>query len=187
MSLRPVDVFGWGKGFRIVSFNLGFLNLKKKRPVGVIIFGLILIVTSIDQLRYIPTYSDYQSINHEWPQIVIQVRFVVSYLLRLAGLASGIGVLCLWDSFRKFLIWLSVFSVATVWLRHTYSAQFFYSEPIYRLRGSMFSLETFVWIAVVVHWMIDGFFSLFVILYFTRPYVIKIFIKETSLKKERHL
>ena len=158
-----------------MSLNAWILNFRKERPIGVLIFGFILVATSIDQLHLIPTYDAYRQINHEWPENIIKVRFIVSYVLRLVGLCSGIGVLRFSNVFRKILLGLSVFSLVTLPLRHTYSGQFIYSEPLYRHCGSMFSLETFVWIAVILRWMIDGFFSLFVIYYFTRPQVIKHF------------
>ncbi|MBF0123188.1 MAG: hypothetical protein HQL21_07290 [Candidatus Omnitrophica bacterium] len=158
-----------------MSLKAWFLDFKEHKPVGVLIFGFILVSTSIDQLHLIPTYEAYRHINHEWPENIIKIRFVISYVLRLVGLCAGIGILCFSNVLRKGLLWLSVFSVMTLPLRHTYSAQFIYSEPLYRLRGSMFSLETFVWIAVILRWMIDGIFSLCVIYYFTRPQVMKHF------------
>lgn len=151
-----------------------------KRPLGVIIFGLILIVTSLDLLRYMPAYDFYRQVNHEWPDIIIRIRFVGSYIFRLIGLACGVGVLCLSGPFRKLLLGLSWYSVITLPLRHTYQAQLFFSEPIYHQQGSSFSLETFTWIAVIIRWLIDGVFSLSVIYYFTRPKVKECFLKETN-------
>jgi hypothetical protein len=151
------------------------MNIPRKRPLGVIIFGLILIVTSLDLLRHMPAYSFYANVNHEWPESIIKMRFVGSYVFRLIGLACGVGVLCLSNSFRKLLLGLSWYSVATLPLRHTYQAHLFFCEPIYHQYGSTFSLQTFTWITVIIRWFIDGIFSLSVIYYFTRPAVKKSF------------
>ena len=142
-----------------------------KRPFGVIVFGIILILTSLDQLRHIAPYPLYKSVNHEWPENIIKVRFIGSYIFRLIGLASGVGILCLSESFRKFLVGFSYYCIITLPLRHTYNAQLFFSEPIYHQYGSIFSLQTFTWIAVIIRWFIDGAFSISAIYYFTRPKV----------------
>lgn len=144
----------------------------ESRPLGVIIFGLILIVSSLDLLRHLPTYDLYRQINHEWPENVIKVRFVGSYIFRLLGLACGVGVLCLSDVFRKILVVFSCYAIVTLPLRHTYQAQLFFSEPLYYQKVTTMSLETFVWLAVIVRWFIDVFFSLMIILYFRNPSVI---------------
>jgi hypothetical protein len=142
---------------------------KKRYPLGVIIFGTALILSSLDQFRHIPAFDNYKQINQGMPDALLMLRYSTSFLLRAAGLASGIGILFLNDRFRKFLIGLSTFSILTVFLRHTYSAQLYYSEPLYRQHGSMFSLETFTWIAVLIRWAIEIIFSSAVIFYFTRP------------------
>lgn len=143
----------------------------KRPPLGVCVFGALLIYTSIDLLRLLPSYDLYCRINHDWPHSLLPVRFVGSYIFRLIGLVCGIGVLFLNDSARKFLVVFSVYCLFTLPLRHTYSAQLFFSEPIFKVHGSMFSLETFTWIAVICRWVIDGAFSAAVIFYFTRPAV----------------
>ncbi len=158
-----------------MSLKAWFLDFKKDKLLGVFIFGFILVETSIELLHYMPPYDFYRQVNHEWPENIIKVRFIGSYVFRFIGFTSGIGVLCFSNLFRKILLGLSYYSIATLPLRHTYSAQLFFSEPLYRHYGSIFSLETFVWIAVILRWMIDGFFSFFVIYYFTRPRVVKHF------------
>jgi len=147
----------------------------KKRPLGVLLFAAILIVTSLSLLRYMPAYAFYRQINHEWPENIIKIRFIGSYIFRLLGLISGVGILCLNDLVRKFLVGFSYYCLITLPLRHTYSAQLFFSEPVYHHYGSVFSLQTFTWIAVIVHWIIDGGFSLSVICYFSQRKIIEHF------------
>ncbi len=152
---------------------------EKRRPLGVYVFAVILIVTSLQLLYYMPGYDFYRQVNHEWPESIIKIRFVGSYIFRLIGLACGIGIFCLNNSFRKMLLWLSCYSIVTLPLRHTYSAMLFFSEPIYHHNGSTFSLETFTWITVIIRWVIDGTFSLAAIIYFSRPKVKVFFIKNS--------
>ncbi len=143
----------------------------KKRPVGVIVLGVLFILTSLDSLRLMPGYDLYRQVNHDCPNAWLLIRFAGSYIFRLVGLFGGIGLLCLNDPVRRFLIGFSWYCLLTLPLRHTYSAQFFYSEPLYRQNGSMFSLEVFTWIAVIVRWLIDGVFSAAVIFYLSRAKV----------------
>lgn len=146
-----------------------------RRPLGVTIFGLILIVTSLGLLHFMAPYPLYRQVNHEWPERIIKIRFVGSYIFRFIGLFSGIGILCCFERVRKFFVGFSYYCLITLPLRHTYSSQLFFSGPIYQQHGSMFSLQTFTWISVIIHWIIDGTFSLMAIYYFTRPQVIKHF------------
>ncbi len=150
----------------------------RKRPIGVVVFGLILIVTSLDLLRYMPGYDFYRQVNYEWSESIIKIRFIGSFLFRFIGLILGIGVLLLNDSFRRFLIGFSWYCLITLPLRHTYNSQLFFSESLYYQHGSMFSLQTFTWIAVLIRWLIDGVFSLAVICYFTRPRIVEFFLKK---------
>ena len=147
----------------------------KKRPIGILIFSTILIVTSLQLLYYMPVYSFYRKVNHEWPDTIIRIRYVGSYIFRLIGLVSGFGLLALNNPVRKFFIGFSYYCICTLSLRHTYSSMLFFTEPIYRIKGSMFSLETFTWIVLIIRWVIDGAFSLAAIYYFTRPKVVALF------------
>jgi len=147
-----------------------------KRPLGVIIFGVILVVTSIYQLYHIPPYGAYKFINKEFPDKIIFIRFFVSYLLRVAGLACGVGILCLSDRFRKCLLGLCCFSILTIYLRHTYKGFLYYTTPLYYQNNvTDFSLQTFTWLTVFVSWTIEVSFCLAVLYYFTRPGVVKCF------------
>lgn len=102
--------------------------MKHKRPLGVIIFGVILIVTSLDLLRHMPAYAFYAQVNHEWAGPFLKIRFIGSYIFRLLGLACGIGVLCLSEAFRKILVVFAYYCIITLPLRHTYSAQLFFQS-----------------------------------------------------------
>jgi len=146
-----------------------------KRPLGVLIFGILLIITSIDTLRHMPGYDFYRLVNHEWPENIIKIRYAGSWVFRLLGLASGIGILCLSNAFRKFLVGFSYYCLITLPLRHTYNSMLFFTDPIYNQYGSSFTLPTFTWICVAIRCTIDAIFSIALIYYLTRPKVISHF------------
>jgi hypothetical protein len=148
-----------------------------KKPIGIFIFGGILILSSIYELYHIPAYSDYKMINKELPEKMIIIRFFVSYLLRVFGLASGVGVICLNNNCRKILLELCCFSIATICLRHTYKGFLHYTLPLYyQNKVTDLSLQAFTWTAVIFSWAIEVSFCLSAIYYFTRPKVVKCFL-----------
>jgi hypothetical protein len=155
--------------------------MNKRPPLGVIIFGLILIISSVDQMIHIPKFDEYGFINHGLNVYVLKLRFIISWALRIIGLISGIGILFLEERVRKLLLALSVFSILTVFFRHTYSSFVLYTTPIYD-QGSVkgLSLESFTWIAVFVRCGIEIIFSSSVIYYFTRPKITKIVITSAT-------
>ncbi|MBF0571106.1 MAG: hypothetical protein HQL12_04475 [Candidatus Omnitrophica bacterium] len=152
-----------------------------KRPIGIVIFGGLLIITSIYELYHIPSYSGYKFVNREFPERIIAVRYYVSYILRVFGLACGAGVICLNDNFRKILIGLCYFSISTIYLRHTYKGFLNYTTSAYYQNNvTDFSLQAFTWMAVIVSWSVEVSFCLAAIYYFSRPGVVKYFIKGGS-------
>ncbi|MCX5680695.1 MAG: hypothetical protein NT079_00095 [Candidatus Omnitrophica bacterium] len=150
--------------------------MKQKRPIGVVIFATLLIATSVIQFNFIPTYERYIVINQGFPEPIIRMRFLISYALRIIGLASGIGIFFFLNFFRQVCLGLSCFSILTIYWRHPYKAFLVYTEPLYhQAQITAFSLETFTWISVVIRWAVDIFFAAAIIYYFTRPRVIRYF------------
>ncbi|MEI8012360.1 MAG: hypothetical protein WCI27_07785 [Candidatus Omnitrophota bacterium] len=153
----------------------------KRVPWGVMFFGVILVLTSLWQIHLIPHYAKYKMINHDVPEGIMAFRYAVSYVLRLAGLVCGVGILFHVNICRKGLIFLFIFSILTLPLRHTYSSFYIYVKPLFNASGvSLVSLEVFTWMNVVCRWILDGIFAAAGIYYFTRPKVTAYF--NASLK-----
>jgi hypothetical protein len=120
-------------------------------------------------------------INSGYSENLIQVRFIISWLFKICGLICGVGVMFLQERFRKMLIWLSYFSIATIFLRYTYGSFLIYCTPTYHESGMTgMSLQTFTWINVLVRWLMDAGFSAVVIYYLTRPGVKQLFKQAQS-------
>jgi len=151
----------------------------KKRPLSVLILAAVLILTSLSLLHYMPSYDFYFRVNQEWPDIIVRIRYIGSYLFRLIGLMGGIGLLCLNNQVRVFLIGFSWYCLFTLPLRHTYRSHLYFCEPIYQHYGSNFTLHTFTWLAVLTRWIIDGAFSLILIHYLSKSSVIDAFRRES--------
>lgn len=147
----------------------------------VILFGIILIVTSLWQIcAAIPAWPVYAKLHSALPEWMIHVRYVGSYLFRIIGLSCGIGLLFRVNWVRKFLVWFSWYCLITLPLRHTYSAMLPYAGHVYLYHPMSISLKAFTWLNVVIRWIIDGTFSIAVIYYFTRPNVVKQFKGEET-------
>lgn len=153
-----------------------------KRPIGLVVFSCILIITSIDLLRHMPSYDFYSRVNHEWPDVLLRARFIGSYIFRWIGIIGAVGLLCLFEPCRKFLVAFCWYALFTLPLRHTYQGHLFFCEPIYQQYGSVFSLPTFTWITVLIRWGIDGIFSLSLLYYLTRPNIISVFTPSRDKK-----
>ena len=148
----------------------------KKVPLGVVIFGVILIFTSVWQVYYIPHFLKYKAVNPGVPEAWMALRYCVSYALRIAGLACGIGVIFYSNFYRKFLVGLLIFSILTLPLRHSYPSFLYYVKPIFfGPVTSLVSLEVFTWVNVLCRWAIDGLFAGCGIYYFTRSRVVENF------------
>ncbi len=63
----------------------------RKGPLGAIIFGITLVLTSVGQIYYIPHITNYKEVNPGVPDSLLFIRYGISYLLRMTGLACGIG------------------------------------------------------------------------------------------------
>ncbi len=145
----------------------------RKRPWGVIIFGSILIITSVEQLWNIPGYPEYRIVNPGLPEGVLHLRYVVSYVLRIVGLASGVGVIFLSEFFRRILLGLSAFSIGTIFLRHTYGSFYLATQTAVLMNTkpgmTLWPIETLTWASLLARCVVDVAFALAVIYYFSRP------------------
>jgi hypothetical protein len=97
----------------------------KKRSKGVTIFGILLIVSSLWELKNLADFNYYLFLFQQLPEQAIRVRYFGSITLRMLGLVSGIGILGLRNIFRKIAISLNWFTILTIYWKH----------PIYTLRN----------------------------------------------------
>jgi len=151
----------------------------KKRSKGIIIFSILIFLRSLWDLNIYTSFSHYCFLFQPLPEKIILARYVFSIFLRMALLISGIGILFLKDIFRKTILFISFFTVATIYWKH----------PVSCFRNIVTSLaaqgeftsdvtltpNTLIWILLAINYIIDIGLSLSLIYYFTRPKVKELF------------
>ncbi len=150
--------------------------MAKKPSIGVIIFGVVLILGALFQmfLVYRSGYEYYCRLHQEYDSTMLYVRYLVSWGIKLAGLVLGFGILKLNDWARKLLIAYYVFIIATVHLKHAYPAYMIHLQDLDKSYGHLLAGFTFVslaWPSLIIQRGVDVVFGLLVIYFFTRPEV----------------
>ena len=113
----------------------------RKRPVGIFIFGWLLIVCSIyNMMKY--AFGGYtwlcETFNY-WPHWLIDFRYVVSWIQRLMQLTAGIGFLSGNKTSRKIAVAVAIFTITTIFWRLDYPAELNHCRKLDQLCGGMFS------------------------------------------------
>lgn len=112
---------------------------KPKRPIGVFIFGWLLIISSLIQLTaYLFGYLFYKEILGYLPVWVINIRYGFSIVQRILGLSVGIGLLQRIEICRKIAIAIAVFSIATLYWKHHHQAFLNFYDILYHQYGAAF-------------------------------------------------
>jgi hypothetical protein len=149
--------------------------MKNRISKGIVIFSILILLRSIWDLNIYISFSHYRSLFYFLPEKVLLIRYVFSVALRIALFVSGAGILFRRDIFRKILLFISFFTIATIYWKH----------PVACFRNIVMSLiaqgafpadlipmsDTIIWALVAVNYAIDIGFSLCLIYYFTRPKV----------------
>ena len=134
--------------------------MAKKPSIGVILFGVVLILGALFQmfLVYRSGYEYYCRLHQEYAPTMLYVRYLVSWGIKLAGLVLGFGILKLNDWARKLLIAYYVFIIATVHLKHAYPAYMIHLQDLDKSYGHLLAGFTFVslaWPALIIQRGLD--------------------------------
>jgi len=152
-------------------------NLKKKKLWGINIFGILLIFSSLFQMTGLG-FARYKYLFDYMSAEIVLFRYFISWMLRILGIASAIGILRRKDIFRKIALGIFIFTILTVYWKHPhigferhtqYLDQMAIETGISELRTRSFSSLTSY--AVIGARFLDALFAACFIYYFTRPKV----------------
>ncbi len=101
-----------------------------KRPWGVTILGAGFSITSILNMIVLLDIKNYYFLFQSWPGEFIPLRFAISWITRLLGLASGVGLLCRQEWARKMVCGLAWFAILVVYWKHPYDAFLRHTEHL---------------------------------------------------------
>ena len=162
----------------VAVFYALFLGVavKKKRPSGVTLLGVLLILGSIYKLWGFLNYEYYRMMFAQLSEKAILLRHFGSVALRLLGLIIATGILLLNNLSRKLFITVSVLTLIFLYFKHP----FFVFDNISRHTEQLFFHKTVVteltypwrpWVSLVFNYAMDIIFSCSAIYYLTRPQV----------------
>ena len=93
-----------------------------RRPAGVVIFGTVLIFSSLVHMhKLFFDYDWYIASYGYWPTGLMVLRYCFSWGQRILGLMAGIGILRLKDIGRKIAIVVGWFTILTIYWKHPYA------------------------------------------------------------------
>ena len=162
--------------------------MKQKLPRGVLVFGVLFIVSSLMHIQaLIFNFHWYFDIYSYWPKWLILIRYLFSWFQRILGLVTAIGILRLKNIFRRIAIAIGVFTILTVYWKHPYAAFKNHAETLDRIFANtgfnelisraaeiglhIKSFAELALAAVIGHAILDIIFCGSLIYYLTRPAV----------------
>lgn len=154
----------------------------QKRPFGVVLFGLGLIVTSLLQSTALVDRHRYWYLFSDLPTSAITIRYALSWIARIVGLASGVGILLRRELFRRVTIALAALTIMTVYWKHSYEGFLRHVQDLQQrspavahifqiLQQGGVEVSEVTRIAVIVIRLQEIALALLLIWYFTRPRV----------------
>jgi hypothetical protein len=169
----------------------------KKRPKGLVVFSVLIILSSLLHINTLYRYSDwYTGIYGYWPEWLIDLRYAFSWIQRIIGIMTAIGILFLNNLYRRIGILLGCFTIITIYWKHPYQAFLKSNMILDEQLGPLFehiglqdylqsiglaplSFASYTVAAIVFHSLLDILFWFGFIYYFTRPEIKRIFINKT--------
>ena len=153
---------------------VGETDVAAKRKISreIIILSIIVILYSFQGMPSFDFYS-YAVKFSPLPEKFILARYVLSIGIRIFLLIAGIGILFRKDIFRKSVLFISLFTICTVYWKHPFLC--FKNSLMLNIKQGMLSvdllpkIDTMAWICLAVCYLIDIIIATFLIYLFTRP------------------
>lgn len=158
--------------------------MRRRKPKGIIIFGTLLIVSSVIHMSTLVFERDWYWYNYSYmPPVWILTRFLFSWFQRILGLTAGIGILYLKNGCRRLAIAISWFTMLVLYWKHPYEAFLNHTRYLDQRLGYLFKMAGYPKIsfsaltvpALITHYCLDILFCGSLIYYFTRPQIKKHF------------
>ena len=159
--------------------------MKEKRPLGVIIFAILLILSTLIWSMAYLNYDYYRSTFQFLPEASIRIRYFISIINRFLVLVSAVGILFLKDIFRKIGLLLCFLTVCVMpWKHPFFTLKDLAEKATQQVLSTMPPIDTLtrelvlkisLWSSVAVVYIIDIGFAVAFIYYFTRPRVKALF------------
>jgi len=146
--------------------------MEKKRSVGVRVFGILLILSSLYKslgFMHQNFYNIFKILMQPLPDGIILVRFYFGAILQLIAIIAGIGVIFFKNIFRKLVLFFGSFVL--------YS--YIFEMPVFGFRNLPKLIEqkvvhtgiaeSTIWAMMIIPWLLDFCFAVVILYFFTRP------------------
>jgi hypothetical protein len=146
---------------------------------GLIIFSILIILYALHGMPPFSFSSYYVKFRPE-PEKIIFIRYIFSLAIRAALLVSGVGILFRKDIFRKVILGVSFFTLATIYWKHP--AICFKRVLLWKVAQGILPAEVIpkadmlARMSSIICSSVDIVFALCLIYYFTRPKVKQQFV-----------
>jgi len=141
---------------------------------GLIIFSILIILYALHGMPPFSFSSYYIKFRPE-PEKIIFIRYIFSLAVRAALLVSGAGILWRKDIFRKVILGVSFFTIATIYWKHPVIC--FKRVLMWKVAQGILPAEVIpridmlARVSALICSSVDIVFALCLIYYFTRPKV----------------
>ena len=145
---------------------------KHKVSKEIIILSIVVILYSLQGLPNL-NFAAYAIKFSPLPGKLVFGRYLLSLVIRIFLFISGIGILFRKDIFRKSIIFISLFTICTIYWKHPFLC--FKNSLMFNINHGVLSpslmpkIDMIAWICVVICYMIDISIAIFLIYLFTRP------------------
>lgn len=147
-------------------------EMKNKKSVGIIVFGVLIILGSLHESLGL-RLDHFRFLLQPLPDKVIVFRYFVFVIMIVLGLVAGIGVFFLRNIFRKMLLFIGFYNISTYLVDGPFLIR---NGPKY-IEQQISSLPSvtigpsLLWITTLMTFAIDLSFAICLIYFFTRPKV----------------
>ena len=159
--------------------------IDRKRPPGVIVFAILLILSTLIWSMAHLNYDYYRTTVRFLPEASARSRYFISIINRFLVLASAVGILFLKDIFRKMGLLLCFLTVCVIPWKHPFftlkdlaekaTQQILSTIPPIDTMARELVFKISLWSSVAIVYIIDIGFAVAFIYYFTRPRVKALF------------
>lgn len=162
---------------RDLSITAKMIKTKFK---GIYIFGILLILSSLDQMMMLIFKARwYWGYYHYYPIWFLTIRYIFSWLQRILGLSCGVGILFGKDIFRKIAIAIGIFTICFGYWKHPVDGFVNHIHELERMGilfkgirpGNESDIYLLARISAFASWFADTVFWGWFIFYFTRKKV----------------
>jgi len=95
--------------------------MRKKTLSGIYVFSILIVVVSLWDLQGFTSFERYRAFFYPLAGKTLVARYIVSIGLRLLLLIAAVGILFHKDIFRRIILFISFFTIATVYWKHPVS------------------------------------------------------------------